>query len=148
MSNNNNQFFDFAKFFVDPENMINSLKNIPAMDFSSFTNAVKNNAETLTTINQLAAESIQTFVRRSSEVFQRNASEMFNALRETTQAGNIEQAASRQQQYIKSNFKNSLENTKELMDIASKSAMEIFEVVGNSMTDNLNKTFDKAKEKV
>lgn len=144
---NNNQFFDFAKFFLNPENMINSLKNVPAVDFSSFANTVKNNAETLTAINQLTAESIQSLVRRSSEVFQKNASEMFEAIRETTTAGNIEQAASRQQQYIKSNFKNSLENAKELMDMASKSTMEIFEVMGKSMIENLNKTFDKAKEK-
>lgn len=147
MENSNNQFFDFMKNAFNPEHMMNSMKAVPALDFSSFSNIVKRNAESLTATNQLAAESLQSILKRSAEVFQNNASEMFNVIRETSGAKDLEQIRSRQQQFMKSSITNSINHAKEVMDMSAKSAMEIFEVMGHNMAENVNRAFDKVKEK-
>ena len=146
MENSNNQFFDFMKNAFNPEHMMNSMQAVPALDFSSFSNMVKRNAESLTAANQMAAESMQSIIKRSAEVFQNNASEMFNAIRETSGAKDLEQIRSRQQQFVKSSITNSINNAKEIMDMSAKSAMEIFEVMGHNMAENVNRAFDKTKQ--
>ena len=143
----NNQFFDFMKSVFNPEHIMNSMKATPALDFSSFSNIVKRNAESFTAANQLAAESLQSITKRGAEVFQNNASEMFNVIRETAASKDLEQARARQQQYVKSFITNSINNAKELMDMAAKSNMEIFEVMGQTMAENVNKAFEKVREK-
>ena len=147
MFNSNNQFFDVMKSFFNPENMMNSMKGIPAVDFSSFSNMVKKNAEVMTAANQLAAESAQSILKRAAEVFQNNATELFNVVKESTSAGDLEQARVRQQEFIKSSFSNSVSNANEIMDMAIKSTKEIFEVVSNNMAENVNNAFDKVKQK-
>lgn len=147
MNNSNGQFFDFMKSFINPEILVSAMKNTPVVDFSSFTGTVKKNAEVLTTTNQMAAESIQAIAKRSAEVFQNNATDMFNAVKNMVSVQDLEQAAACQHDYVKSAFENSINNTKELMDMASKSSMEIFGVVGKNMTENVSKAFDKVKPK-
>lgn len=147
MENQNNQFFDFMKSVFNPEHMMNSMKATPALDFSSFSNMVKKNAESINAANQLVAENVQSIVKRSAEVFQNNASEMFNVIKESSGAKDLEQVRARQQQYLESTITNSINNAKELMDMTSKSAMEIFEVMGQNMTENVSKAFDKTKGK-
>jgi phasin family protein len=147
MNNANNQFFDFMKSFVNPEVAMNSMKQMPAMDFSTFANVIKKNAEVLTTTNQMAAESMQSIVRRGAEVFQNNASQMFNAVKDVVSAGDLEQAAACQQNYMKSILENSVNNAKEIMDMSSKSSMEIFEAMGKSMAENMNKAFQHHNQK-
>jgi len=148
MENSNNQFFDFMKNTFNPEHMMNSMKATPALDLSSMGNIAKRNAESMTAVNQLAAESLQSIIKRSAEVFQNNASEMMNIIKENSGAKDLEQVRSRQQEFMKSSITSSIDNAKEIMDMTAKSAMEIFEVIGQSMAENVNKAFDKANEAV
>jgi phasin family protein len=148
MENSNNQFFDFMKNAFNPEHMMNSMKATPALDLSSMGDIAKRNAESMTAVNQLAAESLQSIMKRSAEVFQNNASEMMNVIKENSGAKDLEQVRSRQQEFMKSSITSSIDNAKEIMDMTAKSAMEIFEVIGQSMAENVNKAFDKARDVV
>ena len=146
MNNNfGNQFFDFMKPFMNPESCLNAMKQAPAMDFSSFANMVKKNAEVLTSSSQMVAESLQSIVKRGAEVLQNNSSDMLNAIKETAAAEDLEQVAANQQKYIKLALENSINNTKEIMDMSAKSSMEIFEVIGNNISENINKSFNNLK---
>jgi phasin family protein len=145
MFNSNNQFFDSMKSFFNPEYMMNSMKGVPAADFSSFSNMIKKNAEVITAANQLAAESAQSILKRTAEVFQSNATELFNAMRENSNTSDPEQLRTRQQELIKNSFSSSVNNANEILDMAIKSTKEIFQVVTNSMSENVNEAFDKAQ---
>jgi phasin family protein len=123
------------------------MKLAPTMDFSSFANVVKKNAEILTSSSQMVVGSLQSIVKRSAEVFQNNASDMLNAIKDTASSQDLEQMAAHQQKYVKSTLENSINNAKEIMDMSSKSSMEIFEVVGKNMSENINKSFSNFKPK-
>ncbi len=143
----NNQF-DFTQFmnqdamqFMNQDAMLKSMEGMPNLDFSSFTNMVKNNAEAITSTNQMASESIQSILKRGADSLQKNATEMFNSMKDATSAGDVEQMSSCQQKYLKSMIENNINNTKEILDMTSKSTREVLDVFGKSMNENLNKAF-------
>jgi phasin family protein len=138
--------FDFAQQFMNPENFMKGMKGMPTIDFSSFSNMLKNNADAITEANKMASESMQSILKRGSESLQQNATEMFNSMKEAVAAGDMEQMAHCQQKYLKSTLENNLDNTKEMLDMTSKSAMEILDVVGKNMTENMNKVYAKSKK--
>ncbi len=147
MQNANNQFFDFAKSLMNPELLMNSMKKMPVMDFASFTNTAKKNAEVLTATNQMAAENLQSMIKRGSEIMQRHATDTFEVVKKTTASQDFEQAAACQQDYVKSTFETFMNNSKEMMDMTSKSMMEVFEFVGNNVSEHVKETLDKAPNK-
>lgn len=144
MSNN----FDFTQSFMNSENFMKNMKGMPSIDFSSFSNMLKNNADAFTEANRMASESMQSILKRGSESLQKNANEMFNSMKEAITAGDIEQVALCQQKYLKSTLENNLDNTKEMLDMTSKSAMEMIDVVGKNMSENMNKTYVKPKKQL
>lgn len=143
MSNNQ---FDFTQQFMNPENFMKNMKGMPSIDFGSFSNMLKNNADAITEANKMASESMQSILKRGSESLQKNATEMFNSMKDAVAAGDMEQMAHCQQKYLKSTLENNLDNTKEMLDMTSKSAMEILDVVGKNMSENMNKTYVKPKK--
>lgn len=147
MNNMNNQFAEMMKSFMNPEMFMSYTKNMQAMDFSGFTNMLRQNAEVFSSTNQMAAENAQSIIRRSAEVFGNNASNMFNAIRDVTSAGDYEQAAVCQQRYLKNSFEDNLNNTKEIIEMATKSSMEVFQNLGNNIAENMNKIFDNKGNK-
>ncbi|NRB10974.1 MAG: phasin family protein [Rickettsiaceae bacterium] len=137
----NNQF-DFMQF-MNQEALLKSMQGMPAFDFSSFANIVKSNAEAITSTNQMASESMQSILKRGADSLQKNATEMFNSMKDATSAGDVEQMSSCQQKYLKSTIENNINNTKEILDMTSKSTREVLDVFGKSMSENLSKSFKK-----
>jgi phasin family protein len=131
---------------MNPENFTKNFKAIPAMDFSSFSNMLKNNATVISEANKMASESLQSIFKRGTESIQNNATEMFNSMKEATSCGDPDQLANCQHKYLKASLENCLDNTKEMLDITSKSAMEIIDVLGKNVTENMNKNYVKPKK--
>jgi hypothetical protein len=143
MNNNmNNQFFDMMKSYMNPEMFTSCTKGMSTMDFSSFSSMLKNNAELISSTNQMAAESAQSILRRGAEIFQNNASGMFNAFKDVASFNDMEHATACGQKYLRNSFEDSMSNAQEIMDMASKSSMEIFQAVGKGISENMNKMFD------
>ena len=143
---NNNPFFDSMKAFINPELVNNSIKNMTNMDFSSFSNLVTKNAEVINETNRKIAENMQSLARRGSEMFQENVTEAFNNVQSAMKSSDIEQAASSNQQYLRQAVEKSVNQSKELIDMISKSSREIFETVSNNTNQSVNETFNQAKK--
>ncbi|WP_342278740.1 hypothetical protein [Candidatus Tisiphia endosymbiont of Myopa tessellatipennis] len=73
MTNSTAQFVDFMKSFMNPEVYINSVKNLPVMDFSAMSDTIKKSTKIFTTTNQIVTESLQSMIQKNSEDFQNNA---------------------------------------------------------------------------
>lgn len=142
----NNQF-DFMQSFANQEHITRMMKMFPNMDNSSFSEAMKKNSEAFMSASQMVIESVQSVAKRSSDAFQKNATEMFNSMKDAISAGDIEQVAACQQKYIKSTVDNNLNNTKEILDIASKSSKEVLEVFGKNISENMGKSFTQKASK-
>lgn len=138
---NNNNPFEFFQSFMNQENLAKSMKWMPNMDMSSLRNIMKDTAEVITSTNQLISDTVQSIAKRGADSFQKNTSEMFNTMKEADSAGNVEQIANCQQNYWKSTVEHNINSAKEILDIASKSSIEVLEVMGKNFTEKMNKPF-------
>jgi hypothetical protein len=144
MSNNNP--FDFFQSLMNQETMSKAMKSMPNMDFTSFGSSVKESADILTSTGQLISESLQSVAKRGADSFQKNTSQMFNTMKEAISAGDIGQINHCQQNYLKTTVENNINNTKEILDITSKSSREVLDVIGKNLVQNVGKSFTKGKE--
>ena len=138
---NNNNPFEFFQSFMNQENFAKSMKWMPNMDMSSLGNIMKETAETITSTNQLISDTVQSIAKRGADSFQKNTSEMFNSMKEAASAGDVEQIANCQQNYWRSTVEHNINSAKEILDIASKSSIEVLEVMGKNFTEKMNKPF-------
>jgi phasin family protein len=138
---NNNNPFEFFQSFMNQENLAKSMKWMPNMDMSSLGNIMKDTAEAITSTNQLISDTVQSIAKRGADSFQKNTSEMFNTMKEAASAGDIEQIANCQQNYWRSTVEHNINSAKEILDIASKSSIEVLEVMGKNFTEKMNKPF-------
>lgn len=140
----NNPFLDNMKMFMDFQNLVPNMKNIPNFDMSNMLNMVKKNSETMSNIGQLTVENMQALARRNAEIAQKAGSDAFNAMKDIASSNNPENAMAKQQQYIKNAFENVISDTKELAEMATKSAMEVFNLIGNKINENMNDCLNQA----
>ena len=138
---NNNNPFEFFQSFMNQENFAKSMKWMPNMDMSSLGNIMKDTAEAITSTNQLISDTVQSITKRGADSFQKNTSEMFNTIKEAASAGDVEQIANCQQNYWRSTVEHNINSAKEILDIASKSSIEVLEVMGKNFTEKMNKPF-------
>ncbi|BFD45942.1 MULTISPECIES: phasin family protein [unclassified Candidatus Tisiphia] len=146
MTNSTAQFVDFMKSFMNPEVYINSVKNLPVMDFSAMSDTIKKSTKILTTTNQIVTESLQSMIQKNSEDFQNNAMNMLNSTKDAITSGDLNQIAECQQKYLKSTCETSINNIKEFVSMASDTSMKMFDAI-NSMTGEMTKTCDNIKNK-
>jgi len=138
---NNNNPFEFFQSFMNQENLAKSMKWMPNMDMSSLGNIMKDTAEAITSNNQLISDTVQSIAKRGADSFQKNTSEMFNTMKEAASTGDVEQIANCQQNYWRSTVEHNINSAKEILDIASKSSIEVLEVMGKNFTEKMNKPF-------
>ena len=143
MSNNNP--FEFFQGFINQDNLAKSMKWMPNMDLSAVTNMVKESAEAINNAQQLVSESLQSIVKRGADSFQKNTSEMFTTMKEAISAGDMEQLTNCQQNYLKTAMENNINNTKEILDITSKSSREVLDVIGKNLSKNLGTPLNKVQ---
>lgn len=139
--------FEFMQSMMNQDNYMKNFKGFESMNFGAAPEVMKKNMEVLTSANQMASESLQTIMKRGSDSFQKNATEMFNSMKDAVSAGDFEQINHAGQKYLKSSLENSINNTKEILDMAAKSSMEILDLVGKNMSENLNKSFQPKQKK-
>ena len=147
MSNNNTMGnpFEFLQSFMSQENMAKSMKWMPDMNANNLNHVFKETADVIASTNQLVSESLQSIAKRSADSFQKNTSEMFNTMKEAISAGDIEQINNCQQSYLKTTVENNINNSKEVLDITSKSSREVLDVIGKNFAENMAKSFKKEK---
>ena len=142
---NNNKAFEFFQSFTNQENLTKSMKWMPNMDSSSFSDMLKETNEIISSSNQLISETVQSIAKRGSDSFQKNLFEMFNTIKESASAGDIEQIKHHQQNYLKSTVENNIDNAKAVLDIVSKSSMEILNTMSKNFDKKVNKPLHKEK---
>jgi phasin family protein len=116
MFNNNNQFFNF--------------------ETPNYSEAMQKNLDAMMKANQVSIENGQAIARRVGEIFQRNIGEAVEATREILSSQNPETAMQKQQDYIKNVTSEVVANSKEVVEMASKSVMEVYDIYSKSFSDN------------
>ncbi len=142
MSNNNP--FEFLQSFMNQEKLSDFMKNCTKnIDPATFNEALKESSENIAATNQLVSDSLQMVAKKSADAFQKNTSEMFNAMQEALSAGDVKQMSNCHHNYLKSTMQNNIDSTKEMLDITSKSSSKIFDVFAKNISNNLQKNSQK-----
>ena len=143
---NNNNPFEYMQSFMKNENFAKNMKDMPNMDFSSASNIMKGTAEAINSTNQMASESVQSIVKRGADSLQKNTTELYNTMKEAVSAGDANQINQCQQKYLLTAMDNNVNSAKEILDMSTKSMMEIIDVFHNGLKENINKNQPKAKK--
>lgn len=144
---NNTQFLDMMKSYMNPEVYMSSIKNIPNVDFSSVTGTMQRAMNIFTTTNQIAVESMQALIKKNSEILQSNVNNIVNSTKEAMNSGDIKQATDCHQQCLKSIYETSINNAKELANIAYESSAKILEAVNKNVAENVHQTAENVQKK-
>lgn len=135
---NNTQFLDLMKSYMNPEFYMSSMKNIPSVDLSSITNTMQRAMNILLTTNQIATESMQSLLKKNSEIIQNNVNTILNTTKEAANSKDFKQASECHQKCLKSIYETSMDNAKELASIAYESSNKIFEAANKHIAENVH----------
>ena len=145
MSNNNP--FEFFQSLMNQEAFTKSMQGMPNLDMSSFSATMKNTAEAVASTNQMVSENMQSIFKRGSDALQKNTTEMYNTMKDAVFAGDVNQISACQQKYLQSTMDTNFNNAKEVIDMSTKSLLEVLNVMQTGIKENTGKAFAKAKNK-
>lgn len=145
MSNNNP--FEFFQSILNQEAFTKSMQGMLNVDLSSFSAAMKNTTEAVSSTNQMVSENMQSIFKRGADALQKNTTEMYNTMKDAISAGDVNQISACQQKYLQSSMDNNFNNAKEVIDMSTKSLIEVINVMQTGIKENTGKAFAKAKHK-
>lgn len=133
-----NPYADYTKVFSD-------LK-MPQLDMSGFFQVQRRNIEAFSAANQVLAESLQALSRRQAEIMQEQVEFALKAMKEVMSSGTPEAGVSKQTDYAKSVVSQSLNGFRELTEMASKSNVEVLDVLSERVVKSFEEFGDAVKK--
>ncbi|MFY9590322.1 phasin family protein [Rickettsia endosymbiont of Halotydeus destructor] len=144
---NNTQFLDMMKSYMNPESYMNSIKNMPNVDLSSVAGTMQKVMNIFTTTNQIATESMQALIKKNSEILQSNVNDILNSTKEAMSSGDLNHTSECQKKCLKSVYETSMNNAKELANIAYESSAKILEAVNKNVAENVHQAAENIQKK-
>lgn len=108
-----------------------------AMDFNQLFSTQRRNIEALSAANQVVVESAQAITRRQAEVLRTNVEDALKASKDLMTSGTPETNMNKQADLAKSFFETSLQNLREITEMATKSGFEAFDVLNRRAAETL-----------
>ena len=108
---------------------------MPNVDMGQFYDTTKRNMDAFSDVAQMTVESMQAIMRRGSEIVHNNSANIFNSMKEVASSSNAEHAMQKQQQFAQDFMKQSMNDAKEMMEMYSKSTMELFHKFSHHAND-------------
>ncbi|MDX2049620.1 MAG: phasin family protein [Rickettsiaceae bacterium] len=106
--------------------MTNHFQNM-FFDQSHYNDAMQKNFDSFMKACQIGMDNGQAILKRMGEMAQKNITHAIEASKEALSSTSPEQAWKKQQNYIQHTVDHAVSNTKEVMEMVSKSNMEVFE---------------------
>lgn len=141
-----NNPFEQMQSFMNFENFTKNMQGMPYMDFSSAQNLIKSTSETISLTNQMASESMQSIFKRGSDSLQKNTTELYSTMKTTILADDAGKIGDCQKKYFQSTIDNNVSSAKEIMEMSTKSMIEILDVMQGRVNENMNKVFNTKKK--
>ena len=158
MAEKSNPFFaEYSKMMAqfDPKKMADefakaSSKDVPKFDFDAIVELQKKNLDAFTAVSQLTVEGAQALAKRQSEMVQQ-AIEDATKMNETfSKIDNPQAVAATQAEMLQGAFVQSVDNTRELASLMTKSNTEATDAMNTRVVEALEevkKTVLKAAKK-
>lgn len=141
-SNNNpfgaNPFGDFTKLFSEFK--------MPNLDMTNIFQVQRRNIEAFSAANQVLAESLQALSRRQTELLQEQIEVFLKTAKDVLSAGTPEAGVAKQADYTKKVVTHSLNSFRELTEMASKSNVEVLDVLSERVVKSFEEIGDAVKK--
>lgn len=122
----NNPFGDAFKSFYE---------NIPAWDASEAVALGRKNIEACSAACQAVAEGVQAVAQRQFEIIQSNVESTLEMWKQVASSKDPKESATKQADFAKNIFEKSIEDSRELAEIASKSNNKVIELVNRQVAE-------------
>jgi len=129
------QFSDWTKIFGDIK---------APYDINHLIAQYRRNAETSSTVLQIATESAQANARRLAEIARSNAELALKASKEAFNHSTPESAAAKHADFTKNWLEFNVNSVRELAETATKSTQEIFDVLSKRVAEQVKEFSDVA----
>ncbi|MEI7669205.1 MAG: TIGR01841 family phasin [Pseudomonadota bacterium] len=131
-----NAFSEWTKIFGDMK--------APSLDINNIVAHYRRNAETGSAVIQIATTSTQEIARRQAEILRSNAEHALKASKEIVGSGNPETAATKQADFAKNWFEFNVNSARELVELSTKSAQEVFDIVNKHVSEQVKELSEVA----
>lgn len=130
-----NPFADMMKQFS--EYKAPNFASMPNIDMNQMMSAGRKNAEACSAAGQAVAESCQTIARRQAELARAQVEKTLKTCKDMLVNGSPEINTSKQVELAKSMFESSLNNLREVSELATKSCFEAFDVLNRRASETI-----------
>lgn len=130
-----NPFADMMKQFS--EFKAPNLGAVPSVDVNQLLAAGRRNAEACTAAGQAVVESAQAIARRQAELARAQVEKTLKTCKDMLVNGSPEINTSKQIEFAKSCFESSLNNLREVGELATKSCFEAFDVLNRRASESI-----------
>lgn len=117
---------------------MSNFQNMFNYDPAHFNEVNQKNFDAMLKASQITMENSQAIARRVGEIFQRQVADSVEATKDLFSVHNPEQAMHKQQNFAKSFANDSIANSKEVVEMASKSVIEVYDIFTKRAAENLN----------
>lgn len=143
-----NPFFD-TWFKADPSN--SPFSKIPNMPFGmkEMMESSRKSIQAYTEAQQIAAQSVQAIVQRQTEILSQMVSDSSAVAQGVMTEGTPEEKIARSAELIREAYEKTINNCREVGDIANKSAREAMDVINERIScafDEIKSTAEEAKD--
>ncbi len=137
---------DYAKLMADfdPKKMTDEFTKLaksyemPKVDIDVFLDLQKKNFEAISAANQVAVEGAQAIAKRQAEMIQQGLEEVSAMIEKASKFDNPQAVAAAQADMLKGAFVKSVDNTRELADLITKSNTEASDAINTRVVEALD----------
>jgi phasin family protein len=125
-----NPFADMMKQFSQfKPNMpsMPSMPSLPSIDINQLASVGRRNAEAYAAAGQTLAESTQAITRRQAELARAQVEKLLKSAKDSLTTGSPEINTTKQVELAKTMFESSINNLREVYELATKSSLEAFD---------------------
>lgn len=130
-----NPFADMMKTFA--EYKAPSMASVPSLDVNKLMASGRRNAEACSAAGQAVAESCQAITRRQAELARAQVEKTLKTCKEMLVNGSPEINTTKQVELAKTMFESSLNNLREVGELATKSMFEAFDIVNRRASESI-----------
>ena len=127
-----NPFADLFKNFQDFK-----APSVAAFDFNQLVSVGRRNAEAVSAASQAVAESAQAISRRQAELARGHVEKVLKTTKEMLVNGSPEINTTKQVEFAKTLFESSLNNLREVGELATKSMFEAFDICNRRASESI-----------
>jgi phasin family protein len=148
----NNPFMDSFKAFVDPSamqgkmsDMMDNMKKMSEnckmpgnFDMSAMANQQKRNVEAMTKINKAVTETMQSVMKRQSDIMQANVSGVMSCAKSVHTTHSKDKAKGQHVEFAKDALDTTLSNMRDTVEVTAKLSMEVFDICSERMSEMMH----------